>query len=56
VKRLTLKAERLAELTDDELQAAVAGTYSASTCVISTQYPCLTNYCTRLELRCIVDV
>ena len=54
--RLVLKAERLAELTDSELQQAVGGTYSASTCVVSTAYPCLTGYCTKLELRCIVDV
>ena len=55
VKRLTLKAERLAELTDDELRYAVGGTFSASTCVVSLEQPCTTFFATRYETRCIVD-
>ena len=55
MKRLTLKAERLAELTDEELQLAVAGTWSLSTCVVSTEQPCTSFFATRYETRCVLD-
>ncbi len=54
MKRLSLKAERLAELTDDELRGAVGGTYSASTCMFSIDPPCISIYYTHFDLDCVV--
>jgi hypothetical protein len=57
VKRLSLKIERLSELSQEELRAAVAGaveTYTGTPgCVVSFQPPCVTSLCTVLYPRCI---
>lgn len=54
-KKLALKADRLTELTTEELTFAVGGDYTGDAgCILSYGKPCVTFLCTA-NVECLIE-